>query len=680
MFNAKKDQIEIYNHLFQVFEECIQEIKPGASMRKIYEKASSSLKDRDSKLVGNLFPELGWALGYEVRDRRYVFNEKSKATFQAGMLVCLRLGLENLTTSSKDEKSKKYSLLIADTFVVTTDGAECLTESVQRRPKKVQWNLDGGDDEKDAKTDKKTSTKEEVDRKLKEEEHRRKMDKMSDAEKKAEREQWEKRNSEMAEARVEEQKRRRNQGGDATVEVQKKVVTDYTGTDDYPSKAFGHGKCYTQLCVDEKAMTLFVPINGTPVPFHVSCIRNANLQQQEGSQGAVLRVNLNAPGGGGLLPGTYDKKLSFLREISYRATDVTNLQLVHKSISDMRKSYTQLEKERQATAEVEEQPALRVNPNRGPRLQNVRVYPNLQARGRKTEGDLEAHLNGFRFTAKKDKNNASVPASSRVIDIIYKNIKHAFYQPSNRFSSLIILHFRLKSPIMINKAAAKDVQFYIEIEDNESLLDNRRRNQFDKDEIEDEERHKKVLAKLDKEFKSFCDRTYQQLPPKSKADPDGDKIWEWDIPYTELMFQGTPKNQMVELFPTVNCIVNLASKPVFITDMDEIDMAYYERMNPGRGNFDLALVYKKFVNQNPPPKLAECWERITAIDMKYLDSIREVLQKSSIPQYEGTTTVNWQHVLRDYVKNFDDITADGGWKVVFGDDDDEGEVGESVCE
>jgi nucleosome binding factor SPN SPT16 subunit len=626
MFNAKKDQIEIYNHLFQVFEECMKEIKPGASMRKIYEKASSSLKDRDSKLVGNLFPELGWALGYEVRDRRYLFNEESKATFQAGMLVCLRLGLENLTTSSKDEQSKKYSLLIADTFVVTTDGAECLTESVQRRPKKVQWNLDGGDDEKDAKTDKKTSTKEEVDRKLKEEEHRRKMDKMSDAEKKAEREQWEKRNSEMAEARVEEQKRRRNQGGDATVEVQKKVVTDYTGTDDYPSKAFGHGKCYTQLCVDAE-------------------------RGQE---------------------------------------TITNLQLVHKSISDMRKSYTQLEKERQATAEVEEQPALRVNPNRGPRLQNVRVYPNLQARGRKTEGDLEAHLNGFRFTAKKDKNNASVPASSRVIDIIYKNIKHAFYQPSNRFSSLIILHFRLKSPIMINKAAAKDVQFYIEIEDNESLLDNRRRNQFDKDEIEDEERHKKVLAKLDKEFKSFCDRTYQQLPPKSKADPDGDKIWEWDIPYTELMFQGTPKNQMVELFPTVNCIVNLASKPVFITDMDEIDMAYYERMNPeeeeeeeeeeesDRGNFDLALVYKKFVNQNPPPKLAECWERITAIDMKYLDSIREVLQKSSIPQYEGTTTVNWQHVLRDYVKNFDDITADGGWKVVFGDDDDEGEVGESV--
>ena len=77
-------------------------------------------------------------------------------------------------------------------------------------------------------------------------------------------------------------------------------------------------------------MTLFVPINGVPVPFHVSCIRSANLQQGEASGGAVLRVNLNAPGGGGLQPGQYDKKLSFLREISYRATDVANLQMVHK--------------------------------------------------------------------------------------------------------------------------------------------------------------------------------------------------------------------------------------------------------------------------------------------------------------------------------------------------------------
>jgi len=98
---------------------------------------------------------------------------------------------------------------------------------------------------------------------------------------------------------------------------------------------------------------------------------------------------------------------------------------------------------------------------------------------------------------------------------------------------------------MCTQAAHKDVQFYLEIEDGESLLDNRRRNQYDKDEIEDEEKQRKILSKLDKEFKNFCDRTHQQLPAKNRSDPEGDKIWDWDIPYNELMFQGSPKNQMV---------------------------------------------------------------------------------------------------------------------------------------
>ena len=42
------------------------------------------------------------------------------------------------------------------------------------------------------------------------------------------------------------------------VQVDRKVTTDYTATDDYPTRAFGHGKSYTQLCVDEKGMTLLV--------------------------------------------------------------------------------------------------------------------------------------------------------------------------------------------------------------------------------------------------------------------------------------------------------------------------------------------------------------------------------------------------------------------------------------
>jgi nucleosome binding factor SPN SPT16 subunit len=48
------------------------------------------------------------------------------------------------------------------------------------------------------------------------------------------------------------------------------------------------------------------------------------------------------------------------------------------------------------------------------------------------QGTLEAHTNGLRYTTiKGDK-----------VDILYSNIKHAFFQPSKK-QMLVLLHFHL---------------------------------------------------------------------------------------------------------------------------------------------------------------------------------------------------------------------------------------------
>lgn len=53
---------------------------------------------------------------------------------------------------------------------------------------------------------------------------------------------------------------------------------------------------------------------------------------------------------------------------------------------------------------------------------------------------------------------------SGVIDIIHKNIKHAFYQPASDDVLIVIIHFHLKQPIMIgNKKRTNDIQFYREV-------------------------------------------------------------------------------------------------------------------------------------------------------------------------------------------------------------------------
>ncbi len=50
-----------------------------------------------------------------------------------------------------------------------------------------------------------------------------------------------------------------------------------------------------------------------------------------------------------------------------------------------------------------------------------------------SQGTLEAHTNGLRYTTiKGDK-----------VDILYSNIKHAFFQPSKK-QMIVLLHFHLK--------------------------------------------------------------------------------------------------------------------------------------------------------------------------------------------------------------------------------------------
>ena len=48
------------------------------------------------------------------------------------------------------------------------------------------------------------------------------------------------------------------------------------------------------------------------------------------------------------------------------------------------------------------------------------------------------------------------------VDILYDNIKHAFYQPCDN-EMIILLHFNLKNAIMFGKKKHVDVQFYTEV-------------------------------------------------------------------------------------------------------------------------------------------------------------------------------------------------------------------------
>ena len=72
------------------------------------------------------------------------------------------------------------------------------------------------------------------------------------------------------------------------------------------------------------------------------------------------------------------------------------------------------------------------------RLTNLMVKPAFGGRGKKVAGVLECHGNGFRYSTSK---------SDERLDIIFSNIKHAFFQPSKR-ELVTLIHFHLHDPIM----------------------------------------------------------------------------------------------------------------------------------------------------------------------------------------------------------------------------------------
>jgi nucleosome binding factor SPN SPT16 subunit len=444
-FNARKEQSENYKLLFDVFEECVNVLKPGVRLNKVYEKAVSVIKDRKPELLGNLLKELGWGMGYELRDKRFVLDEKNRHQAEKGMVFCLRLGLENLKHAAKDVKSQKYAILIQDTVIIGDEGGEPTTASLQKKFSKCSWNVSDEPVEDVKKPEKKLDiSAADILAKLGDGKTRKESDEAET------RKLFEQRNAILAQEAIKKQKQLIGHGdGESSAAKTVTQTTGYSSPEDFPQKTNG-----THLHVDEDRKTIFAPLNGVPVPFHISVVKNVAKQEQAGF--SVIRINFVTPGLGINLSNT-DKGLMFLRELSFRSLDSTNMSLVHKQISDMKKHFSQNESLQRAKAEIVPQEPLRLNPNRGPLLQNVRIYPNLQARGKKTEGNLEAHTNGFRFTVKK-----APSADLRHVDFLYRNVMHAFFQPSNKSSTIILLHFRLINPIMVGKISTKDLQFYVE--------------------------------------------------------------------------------------------------------------------------------------------------------------------------------------------------------------------------
>lgn len=554
---------------------------------------------------------------------------------EENMVFHINLSFMNL----KSEKGKTYSLQVSDTVLTTKSDPCVLTEEVSKKVADVSYNMEEGGEEGDEEPNKKSNNHDDLQMELDKEidlngrkrtraavNQKKQNAQLSDLAKRKEHQ------LQLLEKKNKEIKERLEIGdfGGTSEKFNKKRVESikaYNKQENIPPEC-KKGK----IVVDMNNMTVIFPIFGMMIPFSGSLIKSAN-RSKEG-QYDYIRINFHTP-----ISGTSNlsfaellqsKDQVFIRDLNYKSKDTRHLENIHNSLSVLIKNVKSREKDEKEKADIVDQEGLQANKTgKAIYLDNVAVRPIF---GKKQIGKLEAHMNGFRFTSNKtDK-----------IDIIYKNIKQAFYQPSEK-EMIIIIHFHLKNPIILAKKKILDIQFTREIGSiSDDLGIKARKTEYDEYQMEIQEQLNK--ERMNKEFLNFVEKVSNFCPSI-----------HFDIPYRDLAFEGVPNKASVVITPTVNCLVNLTEIPFFVMPLENIELVYFERVSQGIRNFDMAIVFQDLSR----PVL-----KISCIPSNYLETVKTWLDSVDILFAEGSRALNWSALITQIKKDPKSFVSDGCWSAI----------------
>jgi nucleosome binding factor SPN SPT16 subunit len=279
-------------------------------------------------------------------------------------------------------------------------------------------------------------------------------------------------------------------------------------------------------------------------------------------------------------------------------------------------------------------------------LDLIFIRPALD--GKRIPGNVEIHQNGLRYAH---------GAGGVKVDILFSNMKHLFFQPSQH-ELIVIIHVHLKNPIMIGKKKTKDVQFVREATDMafDETGNRKRRHKFgDEEEFEQEQEERRRRAALDKEFKNFAEKI---------ADAARSENVSVDIPFRELGFNGVPSRSSVLVCPTTDCLVQLTEPPFTCITLAEVEIVHLERVQFGLRNFDLVIVFQDY-NRAPM--------HINTIPVECLDPVKDWLDSVDIPFTEGPLNLQWATIMKTVTSDPHLFFAEGGWNFLSTDSDDEGD-------
>ena len=618
MIDSDKAQQQQYKILLAAFDKMILLLKEGTKKELTFGDIYTQIKDfiieKDENL-SNCIPEsMGYGIGIELSNESLKITENCKVPVQKGMAIFIYLSLVNI-----NKKNKNYMMQIGDTVCINENGELInFTEKCLKNLNDIHYELKNNSEEK---SEEENNNKNNYASNVRVTRHMGKKvdEKFEMIEKRKEHQE------ELLKEKNEEFKRRLREGRNFLKEeaaVKKKDFSNLKCFDNI--KQFPPELKNGKIFLYPKYFTIFLPIFKHMVPFHIGLIKNTS--KSEDNNYTILRINFVIPIYGNDFGIIDNINPVFIREISYKYKDSNFVQNIITQIRELTKAYKAKEQENKEKEDIIEQEKIIIKKEKRIFLPEISLKPPISSK--KTQGVLEAHVNGFRFISTKGEK----------VDIIYNNIKHAFLQTCD--SELIVLiHFNLKNPILVGKKKVNDIQFYREVGSQADDLNMKGRgNDYDEYEMELKEQKKK--EKINSEFTRFA-KNVEELGEI-----------QFDLPYRELQFNGVPNKSNVTLFPTKNCIISLSEPPFFVISINEIDIIYFERVSQSLKNFDMAFIFKE---------LSKPIKRIAAIPMESLDMLKTWADENDIFFAEGLFNMNWQNVMNTIKDDPESFVQNGCW-------------------
>ncbi|KAI1972549.1 FACT complex subunit spt16 [Ophidiomyces ophidiicola] len=645
LVDPTKSQENNYGFLLSVYDAVIKEIRDGAVVKDLYNKALGLIRAKKPDLEKHFVKNIGASIGIELRDNNMVLNGKNTKTLRSGMTLCLAVGFTDVADpDAKEKKDRTYSMVITDTVRVGDSGPHVFTKDAGMDLDSVSFYF-GDEEEEQAKP-----------KKSKQESQRSSAIASKNITKTKLRAERPTQSNEGAEAR------RREHQKELAAKKTKEGLERFAGTtgdeNGVAQKNFKRFESYKRdsqlptrvkdlaVYVDLKASSIIVPIMGRPVPFHINTIKNAS-KNDEGEY-AYLRINFLSPGQGVGRKDDQpfeDPSAHFLRNLTLRSKDKDRLGQVAQDITELRKNALRREQVKKEMEDVVEQDKLIEIRNRRPvKLPDVYLRPPLD--GKRVPGEVEIHQNGLRYLS---------PLRNDHVDVLFSNVKHLFFQPCAH-EMIVIIHVHLKTPIMIGKRKTRDVQFYreaTEMQFDETGNRRRKHRYGDEEEFEAEQEERRRRAALDREFKAFAEKI---------SDAGKDEGVDVDIPFREIGFTGVPNRSNVLVQPTTDAVVQLTEPPFLVVTLNEIEVAHLERVQFGLKNFDLVFVFKDF--HRPPA-------HINTIPVENLEGVKDWLDSVDIAFTEGPLNLSWNAIMKTVTSDPHGFFRDGGWSFLATESDSE---------